>query len=470
MAEISKTPLLFFLPILAGGFLATMAFFALGVSPFLPAAATLLACAAFFCLRAPVAFLGAVTIIRMVLDYSAEYLSVEIIHGFSLTLSQLMGAGLFLVGILYCVIQWRRLRSIPFALTPLVLLVFSALTLWYSVDRQETLKELLRTADLFMLYAVAYAAVRDKAGHRALILAVLFSACVPSAIGFFQFVTQAGFYDEALGISRIYGTFSHPNVFSLYLFITIAAAFLYLRLYAAVSWQRVGAILFIVVEGILLVLTLTRVGWIAVLVFAFLMALVFDRRWIVALAAGSVALYVLSPLVRDRVSATLHPQPGDSITWRIDLWEDGISQTLQDGRWLLGYGINTFPIVAEHIREDRFGGNDPHNDFVKFFVEGGLIGLGLWLIYIGGVTGFLVNQYRRLPAAEGRFSHLVLLGVFMGIVVAGLSDNAFKNTPLQWIFWLLLGANLGVFRISNAPQMELRFSRRGSTQAIAERE
>lgn len=448
MAEISKTYLLFFLAVPAGGFLVAMVFFGLGFSFFLPVAVTLFMCATLFCFKDPVFFLGAATIIRMVLDYSAEYVSVQVLDGFTLTLSQLVGVELFLVGLVCCGIYWRSLRTLPLKLPTALLLGAGALTLFYSVDRQETLKELLRMGDLFMLYAVGYAAVQNRTDHRKIILAVMLSACIPSVVAFYQFITQAGFYDEALGISRIYGTFSHPNVFSLYLFIVIAAAFLYVRLYALTPRQRAAAILFMAVESALLVLTLTRVGWIALIVFALFMALMFDRRWIAALAAASLAIYLLSPVVQERASATLHPQPGDSFTWRIDLWEDGIVQTLHDDRWRWGYGLNTFPMVAEHLREDRFGGNDPHNDFVKFFVEGGLVGLGVWLLYIAGVAGFLAKQSRTLPLAEARFSQVVLLGVFAGMIVAGLSDNAFKNTPLQWVFWLLMGANVGIFKVS----------------------
>lgn len=445
---------------MAAGFLAAMALFAIGFSPFLPMAGALLIGATAFCLKAPVPFLGTITVIRMVLDYSAEYLSIQIINGLTLTLSQLMGAGLFFVGVLYCAINIGRVRTIPFKTVPLILLMFGALTLSYSIDRQETLKELLRIADLFILYAVSYAAVRGNADHRKLTVAILLSACVPGAIGFYQFVTQAGFYDETLGISRIYGTFSHPNVFSLYLFIVIAAAFLYARLYVRASRQHMSTMLLMTLGCVLLVLTLTRVGWIAMLVFAFLVAMASDRRWVAALAAVSLAVYAFSPIIRDRIDATLHPQPGDSITWRMDLWEDGILQTLQDDRRIAGYGLNTFPIVAEHLREDRFGGNDPHNDFVKSFVEGGVIGLAVWLIYIGGVVIFLVNRYRTAPTADARLSHLVLLGVFMGMVVAGLSDNAFKNTPLQWVFWLLMGATLGAFKTPAFPGLKFRLAGR----------
>jgi O-antigen ligase len=97
--------------------------------------------------------------------------------------------------------------------------------------------------------------------------------------------------------------------------------------------------------------------------------------------------------------------------------------------------MNTFPLVSESIRGIRLGSNDSHNDFVKFFVEGGIIGLTVFLLSL-----LLIGRalFLAIHTGQGAMrSAFVLTGIlFLVLEVAALSDNVFKNTPVQWLFFI----------------------------------
>lgn len=109
--------------------------------------------------------------------------------------------------------------------------------------------------------------------------------------------------------------------------------------------------------------------------------------------------------------------------------------------------MNTFPLVSESIRGMSQGpSNDPHNDFVKFFVEGGVVGLFIFIFFLGKIAVSLLIKFLNARDQTERNVFLVLFALFVSLVVASFSDNIFKNTPVQWIFWVTLGAALSAFQ------------------------
>jgi len=98
--------------------------------------------------------------------------------------------------------------------------------------------------------------------------------------------------------------------------------------------------------------------------------------------------------------------------------------------------MNTFPLVSENIRGIKLGSNDSHNDYVKFFVEGGVIGLAIFLISLFLIGRLFFLASRSTPESAIQSAFMLLLILFAVLEIAALSDNVFKNTPVQWIFFI----------------------------------
>ena len=156
-------------------------------------------------------------------------------------------------------------------------------------------------------------------------------------------------------------------------------------------------------------------------------------------------LFVFSQTFQDRVLESFHPGPDSSILWRQNLWHDVTTKSIQDGNYWFGSGMDTFPIMSESLRGIYLGSNDPHNDFVKFFVEGGVVGVVIYVLYLTSILFILIKNYLRShPKSALQLSFGMLILFFIALMLASLTDNVFKNTPVQWLFFIALGGLLAL--------------------------
>ncbi len=416
--------------------------FLFSFNPLLPlfAGGSFLALSLFF--QGPLLLLMALIIVRMSLDYSSQFITLTLFER-TFTLSQLIGLGIAFLGTLLILQKREHFLAYPLA-WPLLLVIFWGLgTASYSVSLQGTLTEVIRVFGLLGIGFMAYVFTKKKKDYQTLIIAVLLSSILPLAMSLYQFAFGVGFTDADVAVPRIFGTFSHPNILSLYLFALLVVTVLFsvfpTRL-TAIKKRNFTLALFALFAFFLL-LTFTRVAWVAA--FVFFATLIFFRYKIALLpiVLFPLVLYFISGTFHDRVNESLSPDPDSSIVWRRNLWHDTILKTVQDDRTVFGYGMSTFPIVSETLRGENVGSHDPHNDFVRFFVEGGYVGLGVYILYAFSI---LLILFRRALREKGwlRESLLILALFWSCLLLASLSDNIFKNTPVEWIFFILAGALL----------------------------
>lgn len=394
--------------------------------------------------RAPILLLFGLIIVRMSLDYSSQYFGFTLFN-ITLSLSQLLGVGIALLGIMVLILKRKSLASFPLNIPFLIIFVWGITTLLYTLYPKNTLQELLRFFDLFALGFLAYATIQTTRDFKHLLQAFFLSSILPIAFGLYQFIFHIGLLDENVSILRIFGTFSHPNVYSLYLFAMIVFGGLYLLLFAESGLKRLITLCGLSLLSIMLLLTFARVAWIALFIFAFLLALFRYRLLLFPLILFPVMLYVFSPIVQERVTESFRSDPDSSLVWRTTLWQDVIRYSLQEERLLLGSGMDTFPKISESVRGTTHGPNDPHNDFVKFFIEGGLVGLGVFIIYLGSIGYLIIQKYKTSkPESALRLAYGVMFLFFLTLELSALTDNIFKNTPVQWLFFTALGALLAL--------------------------
>jgi O-antigen ligase len=107
--------------------------------------------------------------------------------------------------------------------------------------------------------------------------------------------------------------------------------------------------------------------------------------------------------------------------------------------------MDTFPRVSESLRGTSHGPNDPHNDWVKFFIEGGVVGVSVLALYLSLIGRLLIRGYRMSRTGSGlAVAYGIMFVFFLTLQISALTDNIFKNTPVEWLFFTALGALLAL--------------------------
>ena len=415
-----------------------------GVSPLFPLAIAISIAALALAFHSPLLLLSLLIIIRMSLDALSRYYTFWAFDS-ALTLSQLVGIGVALIGALMGILLWQDIRRYPLRWPFLLIFLWGAFTFFYSVELKTSLQELLRFFDLYALAFLAFIATKKREDFKTILQAFFVSSILPIAVALYQFIFHIGFQDENVSIPRIFGTFSHPNVFSLYLFGLIVLTALFFFVFAETRRAKLATFILLSIFTITLVLTFARVAWIALFVFLCLFALFRYRILLIPLIFFPVLLFFFSSTIQDRIQESFTMNPDSSLAWRQTLWHDMTLNAIQRDRVWFGSGMDTFPIVSRALRGTALGSTDPHNDFVKFFIEGGLVGLTVFIAYLISILALLLSRFRRL-----RHDHFFALAYgtlilfFLATTLASLSDNVYKNTPLQWLFFITLGSLLAL--------------------------
>jgi len=153
---------------------------------------------------------------------------------------------------------------------------------------------------------------------------------------------------------------------------------------------------------------------------------------------------------------------------RVQQWKETWNM-LKDGRLITGAGLAGYQIAIKPYHREGifynfdndpnfrnnlvFGGADykakhwqpteiylyPHNFFLNFWSETGLLGLiAILLILIKFFTDYLRTDEARRPL------YLILISVMIAIVVHGLVDVQYFKNDLSVLFWLVVGMSVVV--------------------------
>jgi putative inorganic carbon (hco3(-)) transporter len=187
-------------------------------------------------------------------------------------------------------------------------------------------------------------------------------------------------------------------------------------------------------------LSLSRGGLLALAVVAVFLAVINRRRLIllpgVILIAGAA---ILIPGISSRLAHEFNPSdPNNTFVSRAHLWQATL-QMLRDHP-ILGTGMYGFAKSIQPYRGGVYEENliYPHNLFLNFWTETGLLGLVsfLWLL----VQTLRVSWRRWVGGAlEWRPIQLGIVLAMVAIIVHGMVDVPYFKNDLALEFWTCLG-------------------------------
>ncbi len=401
----------------------------------------------------------ALLLIRPTIDYFRD---ITILHVQETAIN--VNAALSMIVFLWAMLMFIRhraaLQTIPFKLPIILLCAVIGGSVIYSVAPGTTAIEAMKFFNLMALFLLSWIFVKTKTiTLPQFTTTIVLSAIVPIAFGLLQLVTNSGIATLEIR-DRIYGTFAHPNVFAFFLLFLLTLLIQYSIIAPTAWWQKergMRTITFVFLFALLL-MTYTRAALIGLLIFLLTLGMLSYRKFllrcIVTVAGFYLLFYPLNQFLIANYNYSLADLPivarlttrsdeADSISWRMALVQETIP--IMAMRPVHGYGFGTFPIVWDaqrgftHLFDDSA---ESHNDYLRFMLETGVIGLLLYLLFL---MYLLLMAWQRCECSvEEKQHNLYLIGILMIFIATSLSDNMLHHTPVMWLLWSYLGAALAV--------------------------
>jgi putative inorganic carbon (HCO3(-)) transporter len=258
--------------------------------------------------------------------------------------------------------------------------------------------------------------------------------------------------DVKEGFMRIGGTVGSPNFAAAYLSISLASAasLLFTNVGRARKWLAMAVMGF---GGLALIFTLSRGGWIALVVSVTFICLLGWRRSGLSLKTSIVVVLILGMLFlpfHSVISERLLGNDRGSAESRIPLMKLAF-RIIKDNP-VLGVGANNFSVVMDRYLTPEFRNGflfAVHNKYLLVLSETGIFGLLAFL-------AFLLNALRQgwhCWEFRDRLLSPLALGIMAGIAghMVHMTVDVFRGRPTQQLLWLLAGLVAAMHRISVAP-------------------
>ena len=300
--------------------------------------------------------------------------------------------------------------------------------------------------DPFLFFIVAVYSLKIK-NISAVLKTYLFSALGVSVLAFFYFLGGELTYD-----GRLQGIFNSPNFLAMY--ITPAIIIGLWQLFSNTHTERskiwfhrfISAFLIFI-----LYLTTSYGAFLGIILAAFFILFLqspnlwksdFHRLGVVAV----ILLLFAFQWPTDKFQKLLSFSPESSITQRIYIWK--ASASILKDNFLLGIGPGMFQEYYQfYALKNSTNGMDlsvpyPHNIFLAFFIQNGLIGgIGFLLLlfwYVKSVFEIFKSEQKK---------YAVLFGAFLVyFLVHGMTDTLYWKNDLSLLFFVFLSA---VFIVRN---------------------
>ena len=368
-----------------------------------------------------------------------------------LNLNIIIGGLVFLVCLIFIFKNFKSIKSIPLFYPILCFLGLSLISIFYSIDALGSIREFIRLTSIFFLYFLAYKLIENRKDWLLLLKIILISYILPGIFAFVQLIGGFGLPDDFGGFNRIYGTFSCPSLFAFYTFFILGIVLSLLLSFSEtkkddiVSWKNFNFHIWIAAAFLVLLLfaTYSRSALACLFIFILFFGILKYRKLLLAGLFFFLIIYFFSDIFQQRLWELITLDPYGSMVWRFRLWQDILPVSLWQP-WF-GYGLDTFTNLAEFYRGFNWGSLDAHNDYLKIFVENGILGL---MAYFWLIVALLLKLFKifRKSINQEKVLGLGILVICLSLFIASFFDNILRTTALQWNFWILLA---GWIKIKN---------------------
>lgn len=353
-------------------------------------------------------------------------------------------AVLFLMaGLLWLAGQYRaggRLPGSPLRTSLLIFLVACFLSVLGSGNVGSSLLEGVRIASVVMMFVVVEQVCADERRTKHVLVAVFVSAVLPLALTAVGLLTGNGRTEQKGEFTRVVGTFNQSNEFGRYLMLLIIMG---VALYPVLD-RRARRPLAVLLAGATacLIPTYTRSALLATGLGLLVVGFVHHKKVVLGLLAAAGVALLLVPGLSARF-ADLGDTHGEAaaestLSWRLDYWQEVLPLARQNP--VTGVGL----VQTQRLTASQ---QPPHNDFLRAYVETGVLGLLAYLLLLWMLVA--TGRHALDAAPRGTFDRGVAAG-FLGCAVAFVAvsavANVFSNVVTLWYFCTFAAAASAVLR------------------------
>jgi putative inorganic carbon (hco3(-)) transporter len=349
--------------------------------------------------------------------------------------SSLLGVVFLLAGALWLAAQHYQRGSLPGSTLRRALLVLvgaMVLSLPTSTNLRASAVELLRVLAAVMMFVVLEQLITDRAMLRRVLLAVYLSAVFPLAYTSFGFLMGNPPSELKNTFTRITGTFGQSNTFGRYLMLLVVFG---VALYPHLGKGLRPALgLLLALGSVFLLLTYTRTAILGTVLGLVVVGLVQSKRLLLGLLVVGVCALLLVPQLSTRFTSLSSTETGsaNSLEWRFGYWTELLP--LANSNPLTGIG----PDATQYLTDE---GKQPHNDFIRAYVETGVIGLVAYLFLLAALLGLGVRAVRASPPRSfDRGVAAGYLGCAVAFVAVSFASNALSDVVVLWYLFAFAAA------------------------------
>jgi O-antigen ligase len=300
--------------------------------------------------------------------------------------------------------------------------------------------EALRILDAVLMFVVLEQLMATQASMTRFLRAVYLSTLFPLAFTAAGILAGSPRGEEQGALVRLVGPFNQSNTFGRYLMLVIvfgAAVLPYLER----THRRILGILMSGC-GVFLVLTYTRSAIIATVLGLVVVGLLQSKRLLVTVAlVGALSVALAPPLAgrfTELLGATSDPDARNSLEWRFEYWGEIIP--LANANPVTGIGLDRIDDSTDEEKQS-------HNDFVRAYVETGLIGLLAYLGVIIAIIRLGLRAARASPAGSlDRGVGVGFLACGVAFIAVSAVANVMSNVVVLWYFLAFAAAASSVAR------------------------
>lgn len=371
------------------------------------------------------------------------------------------------LALLFIVKNWRRgSRPLSFVLPawviiPLLLFViWSALSVsWSQWPYQSARGFLGKTMKGIILLLVAYDVLNARHRFRRGLVFLLAGVGAMCLEGLWQSFFKQGLFSRPMIIDgRITAMFKHPNDFAAYLLFSIlpvmALGYMAFRsscqaLTMVNITQAAWRLVFMCVVLANFGLTYSRGAWMGAVAACLIFVCFVRRSWLFVLACVTIFGLVFMPMmVEDRQTSIISDSISDPRAiggnGRLGFWRDAM-RIIYDHP-ILGTGLNTYTKVIKEYAEVWKA--YPHNCYLHMCAELGVVGLTLFLWFLGAVGVFVTRRIWGLPDSPDRTLLAACFAGWCGVLLHSALDTTLYSSQLSALFWVMTGALLAFGRSS----------------------
>ena len=324
-----------------------------------------------------------------------------------------------------------------------------------SID--EWLPTFLRSMNCIMLFYLTYYFSRagklsEKLAHCLILITLFIALCFgvnEILFGNVQFLNKA---------YRISGNFvNHPLGYALLLFVTLTYIFSFITFHNTQIMIKLFALIIFVVSFILFIETHSRILTVAFFVSIFGTYILIEQKKLKKILLVSECFVLLILLFYLALETNVLPRIQDLIITkgtdpstmiRVTIIKESIENFVGIYK-LIGIGLGGF----NHYFYDITGllNVAAHNDYLLFFIEGGLIVGVMYLTFQIWVL-LVIKEKIKILKKENFSDNILFLGItsmilFIGIEIFGFLINHFYYYQSENLVWIIIGLFFGTYSI-----------------------